>query len=69
MNKLDIKYGKKDTHVLEVFVNGELRGFAFKSRPRDSLLRTIYYIVGQVDPSISKDSIDYSLDELLKGVN
>tara|TARA_R110000823_G_scaffold241207_1_gene365961 strand:- start:1722 stop:1922 length:201 start_codon:yes stop_codon:yes gene_type:complete len=62
---LEIK-DTKDKYVLDILIHGEKKGFVLRNRPKNQIARSIHYLVNQVDPSISRDLIEYELDLILK---
>jgi hypothetical protein len=62
MNKLELK---DNGEFLEIFVSGEKKGLASKTRPLAHIVRSIYHLLGSIDPSINFDIIEYEVKKVL----
>jgi len=63
---LELK-NSKNNKLIEVYINDNEIGYALLgNRPKNQVLRSLHYLVNQVDPSISRDLVEYELDLMLK---
>ena len=63
MKQLTIK--KNKDNLLDVLIDGRNVGQALAgNRPIKQISRSIHYLLNRVDPSISRDLIEYELNKL-----